>query len=64
MSDETKINGKVWKKVSASNDWSDPDTWKGLGIVIFIISLFTLSYYMGWFDNSYYYYEGKEWKLQ
>lgn len=64
MSDETKINGKVWKKVPASNDWSDPDTWKGLGIVIFIVSLFTLSYYMGWFDNSYYYYEGKEWKLQ
>jgi hypothetical protein len=54
MSDETRINGKVWKKVPASNDWSDPDTWKGLGIVILIIAIFGLVYYMGWFDNSYY----------
>ena len=59
MSDETRINGKTWKKVSAGSDWSDPDTWKGLGIVIFIVSLFTLSYYMGWMDSSYYYYKGK-----
>ena len=64
MSDETRINGKVWKKVSASNDWSDPDTWKGLGIVILIIGVFGLIHYMGWMDSSYYYYEGKEWKLQ
>ena len=56
MSDETKINGKVWKKVSASNDWSDPDTWKGLAFVIVITGIFILSWYMGWLEYSYYRY--------
>ena len=55
MSEETRINGKVWKKIQAGQDWSDSDTWKGLVIVIIIYGMFGLSHYMGWLDNPYYY---------
>tara|TARA_B100001093_G_scaffold117878_2_gene110342 strand:+ start:1818 stop:1991 length:174 start_codon:yes stop_codon:yes gene_type:complete len=54
MSEETRINGKTWKKIQAGQDWSDSDTWKGLAIVIIFCGIFVLSYYMGWFDNPYY----------
>ena len=56
----TNINGKTWKKVSASSDWSDPDTWKGLAIVLVIIGSFLAVYFMGWIDDDYYTYKIEE----
>ena len=38
------------------DDWNDPDTWKGLFLVIIIVGFFVLSYYLGWFENGYYTY--------
>jgi len=54
MSEETRINGKVWKKIQAGQDWSDLDTWKGLAIVIIFCGIFGLCHYMGWLDSPYY----------
>ena len=48
MSDETKINGKVWKKIQAGQDWSDMDTWLGLGIALTFLVLTFASHYFGW----------------
>ena len=53
MSEETRINGKVWKKIQAGQDWSDPDTWYALAIVVIIGGVFILSHYMGWLDSPY-----------
>ena len=54
MSNETNINGKSWKKVSAGSDFSDPDTWKGLAIVIVLVGSFLTAHLMGWTNNTYY----------
>jgi len=54
MSDETRINGKVWKKIQASQDWSDMDTWLGMIIALTILGLTFGSHYFGWIDTSYY----------
>ena len=51
---ETNINGKTWKKVSAGSDWSDPDTWKGLAIVLVLVGSFVTAHLMGWTNNTYY----------
>ena len=53
MSEETRINGKVWKKIQEGQDWSDSDTWKGLAIVVILVGVFILSHYMGWLDSPY-----------
>ena len=54
MSEETKINGKVWKKIQAGQDWSDMDTWLGMGIAISVLLLMVAAHYFGWVDTSYY----------
>ena len=55
----TKINGKTWKKVSAGSDWSDPDTWKGLAVVLVIVGSFLTAHLMGWIKGDYYNYSSK-----
>jgi len=54
MSNKTSINGKSWKKVSAGSDFSDPDTWKGLAVVIVLVGSFLTAHLMGWTNNTYY----------
>ena len=48
MSDETKINGKVWKKIQAGQDWSDMDTWLGMGIALSVLVFMIAAHYFGW----------------
>ena len=48
MSEETRINSKVWKKIQAGQDWSDLDTWLGLGIALTILGFMLVAHYFSW----------------
>ena len=52
MSDETKINGKVWKKIQAGQDWKDPETWYGMLISIGLVMLVIYGHYAGWWKQT------------
>ena len=48
MSDESRINGKVWKTIQAGQDWSNMDTWLGMGIALSVLVFMIAAHYFGW----------------
>ncbi len=51
MSDETRINGKVWKTIQAGQDWKDPETWYGLLLAIGVLVFIIVGHYFDWWHK-------------